>query len=138
MDRKDAGLYVSVQSKGIQMKRTDGAKTPPPRGPVKTITLGELSAYLHVHRSTVYRMVKRHEIPAFHVGGDPPGQPAHSRAGARMSFPPRCYFCRRAIWWPLGIRVFRGSTGWHIAHRSCAAVRVRRKSDSVYYTDRRD
>ena len=39
-------------------------------GPVKTITVGELSAYLHVHRSTIYRMVKRHEIPAFHVGGD--------------------------------------------------------------------
>ena len=62
------------------------------------------------------------------AGSDSPGQPAHSWAGARISFPPRCYFCRRAVWWPLGMRVFRGSTGWHIAHRSCAAVRVRRKS----------
>ena len=69
MDRKDAGLYVSVQSKGIQMKRTDGAKTRPHTGPVNTITVGELSVYLHVHRSTIYRMMKRHEISAFHVGG---------------------------------------------------------------------
>ena len=52
------------------MKRTDGAKTPPHKGLVKTITVGELSAYLHVHRGTIYRLAKRHEIPAFHVGGD--------------------------------------------------------------------
>jgi excisionase family DNA binding protein len=70
VDRKDAGLYVfgSVEE-GIQMKRTDGAKTPPHTGPVNTVTVGELSAYLHVHRATIYRMMKRHEIPAFHVGG---------------------------------------------------------------------
>jgi excisionase family DNA binding protein len=52
------------------MKRKAGAKTPPHTGPVKVMTVGELSAYLHVHRSTIYRMVKRHEIPAFYVGGD--------------------------------------------------------------------
>ena len=70
MDRKDAGLYVSVQSKGIQMKRTVGAKTPPHTRPLKTVTVGELSAYLHVHPRTIYRLLKRNQIPAFHVGSD--------------------------------------------------------------------
>jgi excisionase family DNA binding protein len=51
------------------MKRKDGAKTPPHTGPVEVMTLRELSAYLRVHPSTIYRLVKRHEIPAFHVGG---------------------------------------------------------------------
>jgi excisionase family DNA binding protein len=52
------------------MKRTDGAKTPPHTGPVKVMTLRELSAYLHVHPTTIYRLLKRHEIPAFHIGSD--------------------------------------------------------------------
>jgi excisionase family DNA binding protein len=52
------------------MKRKAGAKTPPHTGPVKVMTVGELSAYLHVHRMTIYRLVKRHEIPAFRMGSD--------------------------------------------------------------------
>jgi excisionase family DNA binding protein len=52
------------------MKRKDGAKTPPHTGPVKVMTLRELSAYLHVHPTTIYRLLKRHEIPAFHIGSD--------------------------------------------------------------------
>ena len=52
------------------MKRKAGAKTPPHTGPVKVMTLRELSAYLHVHPTTIYRLLKRHEIPAFHIGSD--------------------------------------------------------------------
>ncbi len=52
------------------MKRKDGAKTPPHTGPVKVMTLRELSAYLHVHPTTIYRLVRRNQIPAFHVGSD--------------------------------------------------------------------
>ena len=52
------------------MKRKDGAKTPPHTGPVTVMTVGELSAYLRVHPSTIYRLLKRHEIPAFHIGSD--------------------------------------------------------------------
>jgi hypothetical protein len=36
-----------------------------------------------------------------------------------MSFPPRCYYCRRIISWPFGLRIFRGSRRLHVAHRSC-------------------
>jgi excisionase family DNA binding protein len=52
------------------MKRRDGAKAPPHTGPVKIMTVSEVSAYLHVHPSTIYRLLRRHEIPAFHIGSD--------------------------------------------------------------------
>ena len=45
-------------------------KRPQYPGPQKVMTVRELSAYLHVHPSTIYRLLKRHEIPAFHVGSD--------------------------------------------------------------------
>jgi excisionase family DNA binding protein len=34
------------------------------------LTLEELAGYLRVHPSTIYRMLKRQEIPAFKVGSD--------------------------------------------------------------------
>jgi excisionase family DNA binding protein len=34
------------------------------------MTVREVSAYLQVHSSTIYRMLGRHQIPAFHVGCD--------------------------------------------------------------------
>ena len=36
----------------------------------KILTVGELSEYLRVHPSTVYRLLKRRELPAFKVGSD--------------------------------------------------------------------
>ncbi len=46
------------------------AKTSHYAGPVKVMTVRELSAYLRVHPSTVYRLVRRNQIPAFHIGSD--------------------------------------------------------------------
>ena len=37
-------------------------------GPARTVK--EVSAYLKVHPSTIYRLLKRKQIPAFHVGSD--------------------------------------------------------------------
>jgi excisionase family DNA binding protein len=37
---------------------------------VKVMTLEEVSRYLRVHPSTVYRLLKRREIPAFRIGSD--------------------------------------------------------------------
>jgi excisionase family DNA binding protein len=34
------------------------------------LTVNELADYLRVHRSTVYRLLKQHQIPAFRVGSD--------------------------------------------------------------------
>ena len=34
------------------------------------LTVQEVSSYLRVHPSTVYRMLKRHQLPAFRVGSD--------------------------------------------------------------------
>lgn len=36
----------------------------------KVITIGELSAYLRVHRSTLYRLLKKGQLPAFKIGSD--------------------------------------------------------------------
>lgn len=32
------------------------------------VTVKELSRYLHVHPTTIYRLLKREELPAFKVG----------------------------------------------------------------------
>jgi excisionase family DNA binding protein len=34
------------------------------------LTVGELAKYLRVHRSTIYRLLKRRELPAFKIGSD--------------------------------------------------------------------
>jgi excisionase family DNA binding protein len=34
------------------------------------ITVGELSEYLRVHRSTIYRLLKKGPLPAFKIGSD--------------------------------------------------------------------
>jgi excisionase family DNA binding protein len=47
-------------------KRRDALDTPPQ----KVMTVEELSQYLHIHRSTIYRLLKRGEIPAFRIGSD--------------------------------------------------------------------
>lgn len=36
----------------------------------KIMTVKEVSDYLHVHPSTIYRLLKRGELPAFRVGSD--------------------------------------------------------------------
>jgi excisionase family DNA binding protein len=36
----------------------------------KVITVGELSEYLRVHRSTIYRLLKKGQLPAFKIGSD--------------------------------------------------------------------
>jgi excisionase family DNA binding protein len=52
------------------MKGEGAAQTSHDAGPVKVMTVREVSAYLHVHPSTIYRMLKHHQIPAFRVGSD--------------------------------------------------------------------
>lgn len=37
---------------------------------LKVLTVGELSNYLRVHRSTVYRLLKRGQLPGFKIGSD--------------------------------------------------------------------
>jgi len=36
----------------------------------KVITVSELAVYLHVHRSTLYRLLKKGQLPAFKIGSD--------------------------------------------------------------------
>jgi len=36
----------------------------------KVLTVQEVSNYLRVHPSTIYRMLKKHQLPAFRVGSD--------------------------------------------------------------------
>jgi excisionase family DNA binding protein len=46
------------------------ARTPHYAGPVKVMTVRDVSAYLQVHPTTIYRLLRRNQIPAFHVGSD--------------------------------------------------------------------
>ena len=54
----------------MNMKAKDGTKTPLNALPARLMTVRDLSEYLHVHKSTIYRMLKQHEIPAFRIGSD--------------------------------------------------------------------
>jgi len=36
----------------------------------KVLTVNEVANYLRVHRSTIYRLLRQHEIPAFRIGSD--------------------------------------------------------------------
>jgi excisionase family DNA binding protein len=45
------------------MERFDEVKS-------RVLTVQEVSAYLRVHPSTIYRMLKRNQLPAFRVGSD--------------------------------------------------------------------
>ena len=36
----------------------------------KVITIGELAEYLRLHRSTLYRLLKKGELPGFKIGSD--------------------------------------------------------------------
>jgi excisionase family DNA binding protein len=40
------------------------------KGTVKVMTVEEVSRYLRIHPSTVYRLLKRRQIPAFRIGSD--------------------------------------------------------------------
>jgi excisionase family DNA binding protein len=52
----------------LNMKGKDAAKTS--MDPINIMTVRELSAYLNVHTSTIYRMLKQRQLPAFQVGSD--------------------------------------------------------------------
>jgi len=53
-----------------QTKGKLGGKEPLYSVPVKVMNVREVSAYLRVHPSTIYRMLKQRQIPAFQVGSD--------------------------------------------------------------------
>ena len=36
----------------------------------KVLTVGELAVYLRVHRSTLYRLLKKGQLPGFKIGSD--------------------------------------------------------------------
>ena len=52
------------------MKSEDAAKTSHDTWPIKVMTVREVSAYLHVHPSAIYKLLKQHQIPAFSMGSD--------------------------------------------------------------------
>ena len=46
------------------------SKTNQPRIEPAVMTVGEVANYLRIHQTTLYRMLKKGEIPAFRVGSD--------------------------------------------------------------------
>jgi excisionase family DNA binding protein len=59
-----------ARSKGVQTKSEGAAKTRHYEGAIKVMNVREVAAYLRVHPSTIYRLLKHNQIPAFHVGSD--------------------------------------------------------------------
>lgn len=61
----------------------------------KVLTIREVSEYLRVSRQTIYRMLRRGDIPAFRIGGDwrfnieDLGRWVEKGSPARKSQPPR-------------------------------------------------
>ena len=52
------------------MKNGAVAKVPQYTRPSKVMTVRDLSSYLHVHRSTIYRLLNSNQIPAFRMGSN--------------------------------------------------------------------
>ena len=59
-----------ARSKVVQTKSEGAAKTRQYAGPIKVMNVREVAAYLRVHPSTIYRLLKHNQIPAFHIGSD--------------------------------------------------------------------
>jgi len=53
-----------------QVERKGTTGTPRRGQPTKVMTVRDVSAYLHVHPTTIYRLLKKKKIPAFHIGSD--------------------------------------------------------------------
>ncbi len=45
------------------------SRKPSPEKP-KVVNLEEVAAYLHVHRSTIYRLLRQGKLPGFRIGSD--------------------------------------------------------------------
>jgi excisionase family DNA binding protein len=52
------------------MKTRGAATTSGDAVPASLMTVREVSAYLQVHPSTIYRMLRHKQIPAFQVGNE--------------------------------------------------------------------
>jgi excisionase family DNA binding protein len=65
-------LVTATQTYGeeLDMKRKSMDKTFLYTLPSKVMTVREVSAYLQVHPSTIYRLLKQRQIPAFQMGSD--------------------------------------------------------------------
>jgi excisionase family DNA binding protein len=64
------------------MKSEGAAKTRHHAGPIKVMNVSEVSAYLRVHPSTIYKLLKRNQIPAFHVAASGASTSRQSTTGA--------------------------------------------------------
>jgi excisionase family DNA binding protein len=53
-----------------QVEKEGAPETPRGGQPTNVMTVREVSAYLHVHPTTIYRLLKKKKIPAFHIGSD--------------------------------------------------------------------
>jgi excisionase family DNA binding protein len=63
-------FWTRSSTKEWSMKGKSAIKALRYEGPIKVMTVRDVSAYLHVSPSTIYRLLKRNQIPGFHVGSD--------------------------------------------------------------------
>jgi excisionase family DNA binding protein len=62
-------VYGSL-SKKIALVRKPKEEKAEMLADAKVLTVSELSEYLRVHRSTIYRLLKKGQLPGFKIGSD--------------------------------------------------------------------
>jgi len=63
----------------------------------KVLTVSELSDYLRVHRSTIYRLLKKGQLPGFKIGSDCASTWRRSTNGGSIRVPRRSKSCATPI-----------------------------------------
>jgi excisionase family DNA binding protein len=65
-------MFISMRAMALQRKPKDASRIINPRKNHmnQIMTVRELSEYLRVHPTTVYRLLKLGKLPAFKVGSD--------------------------------------------------------------------
>jgi excisionase family DNA binding protein len=68
--RDQAGIFYGVaQLRGLRIQQRRRGASRMATQP-RVLTVGDLSGYLRVHRSTIYRLLKKGQLPGFKIGSD--------------------------------------------------------------------
>jgi excisionase family DNA binding protein len=66
-NKAGVGLIIECGGWGVVCSKGDWKM---PSTGAKVLTVNELSEYLRVHRSTIYRLLKKGQLPGFKIGSD--------------------------------------------------------------------
>jgi excisionase family DNA binding protein len=71
VQRQDAPLFLSTHGPSVDFVPMPGGSVGEPKYSLPSVlNVKELSAYLRVHPSTIYKLLRRGELPGFRIGAD--------------------------------------------------------------------